>query len=184
MAEVLSSAQRAMARDLGDRLAEEDASVDQWRTLRAIGAAAGISMGMLSGHLQMPAPSLTRLVDSLVDRALVYRRQSSQDKRRIGVHLSQDGKERLQRLEAIAKEQQRSVERTVDRDEFLAAIRILKEVHALYIDVPVPVRARGATVQFAPADECQTHGGQVSPTNLLLETLLARTSAVDRQMRA
>jgi len=98
--------------------------------------------------------------------------------------LSQDGKERLQRLEAIAKEQQRSVERTVDRDEFLAAIRILEEVHALYIDVPVPVRASGATVQFAPADECQTHGGQVSPTNLLLETLLARTSAVDRQIRA
>jgi DNA-binding MarR family transcriptional regulator len=132
LVDVLSSAQRVMARDLGERLAEEGASVDQWRTLRAIGAAAGISMGTLSEHLQIPAPSLTRLVDSLVDRALVYRRQSGNDKRRIDVHVSEGGRGLLRRLESIAKDHQRSVERRIGRDQLLAAILLLEDVQAQY----------------------------------------------------
>ncbi len=126
--DVLASAQRVMARELGERLAEEDASVDQWRTLRVIGAATGISMGTLAENVQIPAPSLTRLVDSLVDRALVYRRQSGTDKRRIDVHLSDNGKQLLQRLESIATDHQLLLERKFGRSHLLAIIALLEHI--------------------------------------------------------
>lgn len=121
---MLTSVQRMLSRDLADRLAEEDVSVEQWRVLRALSAADGISMSELAGRVQMPAPSLTRLVDSLVDHARAYRRPSLHDGRRVDVHLSATGADLLTRLEAIAA----AHERTLAPDTVTAALRLLNQL--------------------------------------------------------
>jgi MarR family transcriptional regulator, organic hydroperoxide resistance regulator len=46
----------------------------------------------------VPAPTLTKIVDRLVDRALVYRRADDADRRRVLVFLSDHGRAEHARL--------------------------------------------------------------------------------------
>ena len=100
--DLLTGAQRLVWRELAERFAEEGVGVEQWRVLRALAGADGGTMGAVAEQLQVPAASLTRLVDGLVDEALVYRRPSATDRRCIVVHLSDGGRALLARLDAIA----------------------------------------------------------------------------------
>lgn len=101
LVEVLTIAQRQVARGLATVLAEEGFTVDQWRILRALADGAGHPMGELAESLMIPHPTLTRFVDGLVDNSLVYRRQAAEDRRRVTVHLARQGQARLERLNAL-----------------------------------------------------------------------------------
>lgn len=99
--ELLTVAQRRATRGLATALADDGFAVDRWRVLRALGDGEGHLMGELAATLIVAQPTLTRIVDGLVDHALVYRRQSTADRRRVAVHLSRQGRLRLDRLDAI-----------------------------------------------------------------------------------
>jgi DNA-binding MarR family transcriptional regulator len=98
----LIRAQRYAARGLSRALAEDGCSLDQWRVLRALADGEGHLMGQVAADLVVAQPTLTRLVDGLADRALVYRRAAEDDGRKVAVHLSRQGRVRLARLDAIA----------------------------------------------------------------------------------
>jgi DNA-binding MarR family transcriptional regulator len=104
--EALTVAQRDAARRVAAVLAPEGFTVEQWRILRALGDGAGHAMGELATALRIPGPTLTRLVDGLVDASLVYRRQATDDRRRLGVHLARAGRARLERLDALVAAQE------------------------------------------------------------------------------
>ena len=87
----LTHAHRRWVRDLEAILTPLDLTLDQWRALRWLQRCPGLTMGELVEQLQMPAPSATRLVDGLVDRALVFRRASSVDRRRVEMNVSAAG---------------------------------------------------------------------------------------------
>lgn len=105
----LTGLQRQLARSLEAALAEVDLTLDQWRALRALDEGPEATMGVLTDRLQTPPPSTTRLVDGLVDRALVYRRPSDVDRRRIEAALSEAGRRLLAQAEAIAALHERRV---------------------------------------------------------------------------
>ncbi|KQT89540.1 hypothetical protein ASG49_17575 [Marmoricola sp. Leaf446] len=97
----LTTLQRQAARGLATALAQDGCTLDQWRVLRALGDGEGHTMGELADGLQVPAPTLTRVTDTLADAALVYRRQAGEDRRRVLLHLSRQGRRRLDGLEAL-----------------------------------------------------------------------------------
>ncbi|WP_207934508.1 MarR family transcriptional regulator [Actinomadura sp. KC06] len=103
LVDLLTRTQRALARDLGAFLDEENTSVEQWRVLRTLARADDISMGELAVIVEIPHPTLTRIVDSLADSAYLYRSQSSRDRRRVSVHVSDLGRTKLARLESLAR---------------------------------------------------------------------------------
>ncbi|WP_207937018.1 MarR family transcriptional regulator [Actinomadura sp. KC216] len=103
LVDLLTRTQRALARDLGTFLDEENTSVEQWRVLRALADADDISMGELAVIVEIPHPTLTRIVDSLADSAYLYRSQSPRDRRRVSVHVSDRGRAKLARLESLAR---------------------------------------------------------------------------------
>jgi DNA-binding MarR family transcriptional regulator len=107
--EVITVAQRDLARRIATVLAPEGFTVDQWRILRTLADGAGHSMGELADSLRIPNPTLTRAVDGLVDQSLVYRRQDADDRRRFGVHLARRGHARLTRLNALVDAQEAAV---------------------------------------------------------------------------
>lgn len=110
--EALTVAQRLAARGLASVLAEDGCTLDQWRVLRALDDGEGHLMGELAETLLIAQPTLTRIVDGLVDDALVYRRQSPGDRRRVAVHLARQGQVRLRRLEAMVAAHQRALRST------------------------------------------------------------------------
>jgi DNA-binding MarR family transcriptional regulator len=103
LVETLVLAQRRAVRGLAARLADDGCTLDQWRVLRALDDDEGHLMGELADSLQIAQPTLTRVVDGLVDSAWVYRRPSLEDRRRVAVHLSRQGRVRLGRLDAIVR---------------------------------------------------------------------------------
>lgn len=90
---LLHRAERAAARHVENALAGR-ATMEQWRVLDLLSDGAGRPMSEIAGHAQVPAPTLTKIVDRLVDAALVHRRVDDGDRRRILVFLSEHGRER------------------------------------------------------------------------------------------
>jgi DNA-binding MarR family transcriptional regulator len=109
LVDALTSVQRMLARDLTARFEDEGVALEQWRVMRVLANAPGVSMGEIAAALEIPQPTLTRVVDSLVDLALLYRTQSAEDRRKISVHLSTLGQRKLARLDALAAAHERSL---------------------------------------------------------------------------
>lgn len=105
----LTSTRRVLTRGLAARFEDEGTTVEQWRILRALTGTGGVQMGELAVVLEMPHPTLTRLVDGMVESAHLYRTQSSEDRRRVSVHLSNRGRSLLERLDAIADVHEKSL---------------------------------------------------------------------------
>ncbi len=98
----LTRAQRYASQGLARALREDGCTLDQWRLLRVLVDGEGHLMGELATALAVPQPTLTRLVDGLTDRACVFRRACEVDGRKVGVHLSRQGRILLARLDALA----------------------------------------------------------------------------------
>lgn len=110
LAYLLSSAERLVNRGLAAALASEDVTVEQWRILRALADGRGHSMGDLAAAVLMPHPTLTKAVDRLIDRSLVYRGPSAGDRRRVAVFLSDRGADLLARVDGSVAGHHRLIE--------------------------------------------------------------------------
>jgi MarR family transcriptional regulator, organic hydroperoxide resistance regulator len=69
-------------------------TLEQWRVLDLLADAEGHPMSEIAAHAMVPPPTLTKIVDRLIEAALVYRRPDEADRRRILVFLSERGQER------------------------------------------------------------------------------------------
>jgi DNA-binding MarR family transcriptional regulator len=130
LVELLTVTQRRVARGVAAVLAEDGATLDGYRLLRSLAGASGRSMGELVAALHLPAPTLTRLVDGVVDAALAYRLPDPQDGRKVVVHLSEPGRVRLARLEALVAAHEAALASSLDRDLVAALRRALIDVAA------------------------------------------------------
>jgi DNA-binding MarR family transcriptional regulator len=127
LVELLTVTQRRVARGVATVLAEDGATLDGYRLLRSL-AGAGRSMGELVAALHLPAPTLTRLVDGAVDAALAYRLPDPQDGRKVVVHLSEPGRIRLARLEALVRAHEEALARSLGQDRVAALVRALADL--------------------------------------------------------
>ncbi len=103
---VLGQVERRVSRLLEPTLLTEGLTVDQWRVLDLLSDGAGHPMSDIAGRILVPGPTLTKLVDKLVDAAAVYRLVDSRDRRRVLAFISDSGRAlhgRLQRRVATAE---------------------------------------------------------------------------------
>jgi DNA-binding MarR family transcriptional regulator len=68
-------------------------SVPQFRVLTFLGRTGGASLSAVADRVGLSLPAMSRLVDGLVDRGLVDREESPEDRRRIRLGLTLRGKE-------------------------------------------------------------------------------------------
>ncbi|MER6960487.1 MarR family transcriptional regulator [Streptomyces sp. NPDC000618] len=95
---LLTRAERLSVRRVQAVLDEFDCSVEAWRVLDLLSDGHGHNMTALADHAFLPAPSLTKLIDQLVDQNLVFRRIDPTDRRRVLAHLTPRGRQRWQRM--------------------------------------------------------------------------------------
>lgn len=79
-------------------LKDEGLNLEQWRVLDCLVRRDEMPMTGLADAVVVPAPTLTRIVDKLVSRALVYRSSAMSDRRRVLVHASKRGEDLHRRL--------------------------------------------------------------------------------------
>ena len=128
LVELLTVTQRRVARGVAAVLAEDGATLDGYRLLRSLAGAGGRAMGELVAQLHLPAPTLTRLVDAAADAALVYRLPDPDDGRKVVVHLSEPGRIRLARLEALVAAHESALAAALGGDRDAALVRALGDL--------------------------------------------------------
>lgn len=92
MSRLLGQVERQFARLLEGTLSTEGLTIDQWRTLDLLADGEGHPMSELAGALVVPGPTLTKIMDRLVDATLVYRLVDDRDRRRVLAFLSEEGR--------------------------------------------------------------------------------------------
>ncbi|MEU0354112.1 MarR family winged helix-turn-helix transcriptional regulator [Streptomyces cyaneofuscatus] len=95
---LLTRAERLAARRIQSALDAYDCSVDAWRVLDLLSGDEGRSMTALAEDAALPAPTLTKLIDQLVDQNVVFRRVDPADRRRVLVQLTPRGLRRRRQL--------------------------------------------------------------------------------------
>lgn len=80
-----------MARSVEGALGPGGPTLEQWRVLDLLADGEGHPMTEIAGHAMVPPPTLTKIVDRLIESSLVYRRPDETDRRRILVFLSEHG---------------------------------------------------------------------------------------------
>jgi DNA-binding MarR family transcriptional regulator len=98
MVELLDRVDRALAAALSPVTSAEGVSRDGWRVLLFLARGGGRSMGEIASHTALPAPTATRVVDRLVAGQLAYRRHDPTDRRRVLVHLANEGRSVIERV--------------------------------------------------------------------------------------
>ena len=99
MSEVLFRAGRWWSDALSSGLLDADiTSIDGWRVLGSLRGGDGFTMSDIALALTIPPPSLTRIVDKLVDGGFVVRRVDAMDRRRVLIYLSARGKAKVRKL--------------------------------------------------------------------------------------
>jgi len=94
----LKHAEQALRRAVAPVLSDASITFEQWQVLAALREQAGLRMTELAAFAVLPAATLTRHVDTLVERALVIRRVDPGDKRRAVVALSTLGERLAERV--------------------------------------------------------------------------------------
>ncbi|TCC07259.1 MarR family winged helix-turn-helix transcriptional regulator [Kribbella soli] len=101
---LLKRIERQLELGLQPLLDEFGLTIEQWRVMAALHEEPGQPMSVLAESAVLPAASLTRHVDKLVERGLVLRRIHPDDKRRIVTALSPVGGTVADRLGTVQRE--------------------------------------------------------------------------------
>ncbi|MFV2101552.1 MarR family winged helix-turn-helix transcriptional regulator [Micromonospora sp. LOL_024] len=97
---LLTRAERLLSRRIGGVLAVDSLTIEGWRVLCLLADGRGHPMSEVATEASLPPGTLTKLVDHLVDRNLVFRRVDPVDRRRIRAYLTARGRREQERLAA------------------------------------------------------------------------------------
>ncbi|MEV6692866.1 MarR family transcriptional regulator [Micromonospora sp. NPDC051196] len=100
---LLTRAERLLSRRVGGLLADEALSIEAWRVLCLLADGLGHPMSEVAAEASLPPGTLTKLVDQLVDRNLVFRRVDPLDRRRIRAYLTARGRREHERLSTLVR---------------------------------------------------------------------------------
>ena len=89
-----------MTSELRRAVAAEGLPVEFWRVLDVLADQRGRSMSALGEDTGMQKSALSKLVDKMTDAALVQRSADPQDQRRVILHISDIGVEKVNMLDA------------------------------------------------------------------------------------
>lgn len=107
---------------------DEGLTLEQWRVLDCLVRRGEMPMTELAGAVLTPAPTVTRIVDRLVSRALVYRSAGMSDRRRVLVHASRRGEDVHSRLAPLVGQVHAAAFAGLTReqqDDFFGLLRLL-----------------------------------------------------------
>lgn len=128
-------------------------SVPQFRTLAFLEITPGATLSEVAEHVGLTLPAMSRLVDGLVTRDLIARSASHDDRRRVDLSLTVEGKSIL--LDSRRLAQARLAEylaplSAVEKETVVRAMRLLKGIFASSHHVPVGASAVEAAVVAEP----------------------------------
>jgi flavin reductase (DIM6/NTAB) family NADH-FMN oxidoreductase RutF/DNA-binding MarR family transcriptional regulator len=105
-------------------------TVPEWRVLACLSDVEALSVGELAAMALMKQPRLTRVLDGMEEAGLIERHGSREDRRRVTIHLTPTGRERVAPVLVAAKAHEEAFLKPFTRGERLA----IKQALDLLID--------------------------------------------------
>ena len=112
-------------------LASENVTEQQWRVLRVLAEMGQLDSSELAHHACLLAPSLTRILQGLETRGLIQRSNSTSDRRKSLVTISQMGLELIQRVLPATNSLFSHLEETFGKRESEYLLDLLNALDAL-----------------------------------------------------
>lgn len=121
---LLTQASRQMTSDLRRVVGAEGLPVEFWRVLEVLADERGRSMSKLAEEAGMQLPAMSKLVDRMTEAALVQRSADPLDQRRVILHISDFGLQKVSALGADIRHHRGRIESSfsVEREEQLRAL--------------------------------------------------------------
>lgn len=95
---------RLMRADFNERVSELGLTQAQWRALAHLCRSEGCNQAFLAEILEIKPITLTRLLDKLVDKGWVIRRQDINDRRAVNLYLTEEARPLIKVMEKKAIE--------------------------------------------------------------------------------
>jgi DNA-binding MarR family transcriptional regulator len=144
----LSTTGYAISRRFHEILAPLDLEPRDFALLRAVRAAEGLSQQALAERMRILPSRMVAFVDALETRGLLERRHNREDRRTRALHLTDDGRDLLDRAFTLALGHERDICADLSAEERERLLELLQRV-ALRLGLPAGVHASHA----AMADE-------------------------------
>ena len=107
---LLNQASRRMTSELRRVVSAEGLPVEFWRVLEVLADERGRSMSELAGQIGMQMPATSKVVDRMVEAALIQRSADPADQRRVILHISDFGIQKFGALGAEMREHRSRLE--------------------------------------------------------------------------
>jgi 3-hydroxy-9,10-secoandrosta-1,3,5(10)-triene-9,17-dione monooxygenase reductase component len=102
LAYLLSRASHAVSSEFHSKLRKWRLSVPEWRVLACLMDVEGLSVGELAVMALMKQPGLTKVLDRMERDGLLTRRAMADDRRRVSIHLTAQGRARVKPVQRAA----------------------------------------------------------------------------------
>ncbi len=117
-----------------------DLSVPQFRILFFLNRNASSSLSALAEHIGLTLPSMSKMVDGLVGRALVLRRECPSDRRKVTLSLTEEGKRVLEAARESAQNRLSEQLSALSGSQRAAIIEAMLDLQRVFTSEPPPNR--------------------------------------------
>ena len=109
-----------------------DLSVPQFRSLVFIERREGTSLGEVAGNLGLTSPSACVLIDGLANRGLVTRAESPEDRRRLTLAITAEGKTALAQARGETQKSLSAILAPLRKQDLAAVTRAMDALHRAF----------------------------------------------------
>lgn len=125
---VMNATARRVSLLLSHRLKEYGISPEQWSVLYHVAEREGMIQKEIAEKSGRDRPTVTRILDALEARELVYKKPGETDRRAFLVYATPSGKELIEQTEAIETGLNEEIKRAIGEEEYTHLLVVLNQI--------------------------------------------------------
>lgn len=106
-----------------------DLTADQWVVLQCLHVTDGLTQYEIGLQTYKDAPTLTRIIDKLVRKSLVYRKTNDEDRRKLNIFLTKDGQKKISDFLPKVIDYRKKIYANLSDEEIEDLLGILNTIH-------------------------------------------------------
>ena len=124
----LLRAREALMLSFRPMLAKHNFTEQQWRVLRVLGEKGPCDAGKLASEACILAPSLSRIINTLIDNKYIEKQLDTHDKRKIILNISSNGIDTLDKIKPEYLTILKSIQRKYGEEKISNLLKLLSEI--------------------------------------------------------
>ena len=124
----LLRAREALMMSFRPMLAKHNFTEQQWRVLRVLGEKGPCDAGQLATEACILSPSLSRIINTLIENSFITKKENKIDKRKIILEISLDGKLKLESIKPEYLAILKSIQKRYGEEKIEKILKLLTEI--------------------------------------------------------